>query len=181
MKLKTLVAASVLALASAGAQAASTLAGPTTTINQAGSAGTYVNSSFTHNWNLNINEGPTYGGAQVDIQFADVPGTLDLGYVQISFDIGGMTVTNDLTFTGTASNNIWNFSGWLANSNNPYAITVSGDIASGANAGLYNTTFSAVPAAAPVPIPPAALLFGSALIGLAGLKRKKAAKELVEA
>ncbi len=169
MKLRYLLAASLLALASAGAQAASTLSGPGTpgTLNSGDAASvSHAAGAFSDNWTLTVNEAT--GAANVSISFADFPTT----FLGLTFNITGMGVSGNPTFTGGGDS--WMFSGTLANAT--YSINVSGT-ASGTGGGLYSAAFNATPAAAPVPIPPAALLFGSALIGLAGLRRKKAAHE----
>jgi len=169
MKLRYLLAASLLALASAGAQAASTLEGPGTpaTLNSGESASvSHGPGTFSDSWILKVNEGS--GAANISISITDVPLTLGM----LTFDITGMDVSNPPAFSGSGDS--YFFSGTLANAT--YNITVSGN-ASGSGGGIYNVGFLATPTAAPVPIPPAALLFGSALIGLAGLRRKKAAHE----
>ena len=173
MKLKTLVAASALALASAGVHATSTLTGPGTPAMLYDGDSTSVShtqGAFTDNWTLIVDEGT--GAADVSISFADFPFT----FMGLSFEITGMNISGNPTFAG--SNDSFVFTGSLLN--DTYNISVAG-LASGNAGGLYSAALNATPTAAPVPVPPAALLFGSALVGLAGLKRKKAAKELVEA
>ncbi len=177
MKLKYLAAVSLLALASAGAHAAtlsydlgsSTNAGTLTEIsgsNDYDASMLHNGTSFIDYWTLAITENPA---ANTSISFTDftVAGLFDITF----------TSGSGLTFTST-NDNSYVFEGPL--STGTYNIILSGNT-SGLLGGLYSIELNATPTAAPVPIPPAALLFGSALIGLAGLRRKKAAKELVEA
>ncbi|HEB70097.1 MAG TPA: hypothetical protein ENI88_10845 [Desulfobulbus sp.] len=182
MKLKTLVAASVLALASAGAQAATTLtfggtsdngfnlgdtisAGGAQLILHNGSSGT----SFSDDWSLLIDGGSTGAvGSFSDVELDFKP--------FFSTNITNMSITT--SSAGLAINGSGDAWSIQAFSPGTYSFNVAGTI-SGGTGGSYNVGLTET--VAPVPIPPAALLFGSALIGLAGLKRKKAAKELVEA
>jgi len=68
-------------------------------------------------------------------------------------------------------NGTWQSTSVLAGA---YSFDVTGKT-SGLNGGIYSVIFSAIPvtAAAPVPVPAAVWLFGSALLGLTGLNRRK--------
>ena len=164
MKLKYLIAASLLALASAGAQAATTLTLGSTTYGLADSPILISRSTnFTDNWTLNVDPGFGADGAAFNLSGNNLT----------------LTVTNPssgLAIYGSGNN--WFFTAPYSTSLGSYSFTVAGTLANGTSGGNYLIGFAQV---APVPIPPAALLFGSALIGLASLKRKKAAKELIEA
>ncbi len=166
MKLRYLLAASLLALASAGAQAATTLSFGTSTIGlgQSTTSGQfYAPSGFNHNWILNVS-----GENNFYLEFNDAEvSTTTVGNI---LNITGMNVNGGSALTFSNSGDRWFFQGNVADG--AYSIMVSGTTA-GLAGGLYTASLSA----APVPIPPAALLFGSALIGLAGLRRKKAAHE----
>ncbi len=172
MKLRHLLVASLLAIASAGAQAASLTYDASASTNPGvltpqsgpndydasmfhpGLPGT----TFTDHWTLEITETPA---AFVELVFSNFQLTdvLDLSFT------GGSGVS----FTST-DDDYYRFDGTL--SPGSYNITISG-LTSGSWGGSYKIELNA----APVPIPPAALLFGSALIGLAGLRRRKAAHE----
>ncbi len=183
MKLKHLVATSLLALASAGAQAATTLS----YINEYnywgewGGGGTISSGeeltvqhqtqeqSFVDGWLLVVDEATDW--ADITINFEDAELVIS-GVTLTDTTNMGATDWNGTTLTGSGDN--WQFDGVLPN--DWYYFEVTGDVS-----GPLGSTYIGSLQATPVPIPPAALLFGSALIGLAGLKRKKAAKELVEA
>ncbi len=177
MKLYHIIAISLLAAATAGAQAATSVTGPT------GLAGTdealfdtdsaftvHENGTFTDTWSLVVDEDT--GAANVGINISDVHGSV-LGY---SINIDNLNVSGEPGFIGNSSGDSWLFAGHLLNGT--YNFTVTGT-ATGDNVfgtvnigGAYLTSLNATPA--PVPLPPAALLFGSALAGLAFLRRKKA-------
>ncbi len=165
MKLRYLLAASLLALASAGAQAATTLSFGSKTIGlgQSTTSDTfYAPGGFNHIWTLNV-----AGENNFYLEFNDAEVTTQtIGTV---LNIDNISASGaPLTFSNVGDR--WFFQGNVADGR--YYITVSGNT-TGLAGGLYTASLSA----APVPIPPAALLFGSALIGLAGLRRKKAAHE----
>jgi len=178
MKLHHMIAISLLAVASAGAQAATTLSGPTglagstDTLSDTDSAYTiHENGAFTDSWSLVVDE--TTGAANVGINISDIHGSI-LGY---SINIDNLSVTGEPTFIGSSNGDSWLYAGHLVNGT--YSFTVTGN-ATGDNTfgtasigGAYITSLNATPA--PVPLPPAALLFGSALVALVGLRRKKAA------
>ncbi|HEB70096.1 MAG TPA: hypothetical protein ENI88_10840 [Desulfobulbus sp.] len=177
MKWQHLIAASLLTFSSLGVQASSVLSGPDDSVLYSGNTATIVRESgaFTDSWSLNVNE--TTGWANISIGFSDIQGNL----AAFSLNIDDMDVSGDLLFDG--SNDSWIYTGVLANDSS-YAITVAGtangSTLPGYPTGAYSTAFIATPTAAPVPIPPAAVLFGSALVGLAALRRKKGTKESIE-
>ncbi len=173
MNARIVLTASLIAIASAGANAATTLEGPglVSLTDTESSVAIQEFGNFSDIWLLVVDE--TDGAADVDISVSDVHGTL-LGY---SINIDGLTVTGDPGFTG--GNDSWNFSGQLANGS--YDFTIGGN-ATGDNTvgnlsigGAYSISLNATNVA-PIPLPPAALLFGSALVGLAGLRRRKRAE-----
>ncbi len=178
MKLHYLIAASLLALSSMGAQAGSTLSGSNGSVLNSGDTATMLHQpgSFADSWSLHVDE--TTGWANISVGIGDIQGNIG----NFSFNIDDMDVTGDIVFDG--SNDSWIYSGVLAN-HPSYIFSVTGT-ANGATlpgypAGGYAVAFVSTPAAAPVPIPPAAVLFGSALIGLAAMRRRKAAGETVKA
>ncbi len=113
-------------------------------------------------WSLDVTENP---GANISLSFTDFT-------VANIFDVS-FTGGSGLAFTSTGANS-YLFTGPLTTGT--YNISLSGNT-SGLFGGLYRIELNATPTAAPVPLPPAALLFGSALVGLAGLKRKKSDKD----
>ncbi len=192
MKLQHLLAASLLALAGTGVHAATYMAispgtydgvsvlntlydGQSTSVYHDNVSGT--GKAFSDTWTLEVNEAP--GAANVRVHFSDIP----LTFSGMNFDIQNMSASGSpnppLEITG--SNDSWGFSGALTNA--VYNITVSGTAMGVGDTGVgitgggwYNASLNA----APVPIPPAALLFGSALVGLAALRRKKAAEKMAD-
>ena len=180
MKLHHVIAASLLALASMGAQAATTLNFDSTVSGLPPSftlpaTGTIVDDgavsvtmggtgNFDHLWKLDVDA----ANNNLYISFNNDKDP-DNGVM----DITGLTVAGapEPSFT-QVNDDLWVYKGSLAAG--VYDINVSGTAT-----GLLGGGYTAV--MAPVPLPPAALLFGSALIGLAAMRRKKAAKELVEA
>jgi len=113
---------------------------------------------------------PTYygqpAGENMTFMFIDLyagtytPGTVDKGAVKVDYTISG--------FTGLAAFNVY---GWTLSSNQGQGISWSNDTYPGST-GPSGYTVTMAPAA-PVPIPPAFLLFGSGLSGLFMLKRRK--------
>ncbi len=167
MKIHHVAAISLLALASAGAQAATTLSFGVHNMG-VGDVPEFVGvinpGDFTHTWTLDVN-----GENDLIITFEDSDTPIS-GYLNIT----DMSVTgpggSGIVFSEVDEN--WSFSGHAVDGQ--YSILVSG-----VSDGVIGAGYAAE--IAPVPLPPAALLFGSALIGLASLRRKKAAKELVKA
>ncbi len=174
MKLQYLIAASLLSLSTMSAQAGSTLSGPDGAVIHSGDTATIFHQpgDFADSWSLNMDE--TTDWANVAIAFSDIQGNI----ANFSFNIDDMDVTGDLVFDG--SNDSWIYSGVLANYSS-YTVSVmgtaNGTTLPGYPTGGYAAAFVSTPAAAPVPLPPAAVLFGSALVGLVGLRRKKTTKE----
>jgi len=169
MKLKYLVTASALALASAGAQAATTLSyggEVLTLLSSPETIGTIPSGeTFSHDWTLNV-----AGENQFFITFEDID-TEGTSWLDITaLDANGHSAIN---FNSSPDSDTWISDGAFV-ANGVYTITVSGQ-STGDIGGLYGADI------APVPVPPAALLFGSALLGLAALKRKKAASDRGEA
>ena len=164
MKLRYLLAVSLLALASAGAQAATTLTLGSNTYSPGSPINITHTNDFTDDWTLNVDAGKGANGAIFEMQ---VGSTVDISSLNVT------SMSPNLTISG--GGNTWFFQAPIGTGSATYQFSVAGDIANGATSGIYVIGFSET--AAPVPIPPAALLFGSALIGLAGLRRKKAAHE----
>ncbi len=166
MKAKHILAISLLAFASAGAEAATTLTGSGAALSDTESSITiHPNGTFSDSWSLVVDE--TIGAADVNISVSDVHGSL-LGY---TVNIDNLAVTGSPTFAGGGDSLF--YTGTLENGT--YNFTIGGD-ATGDNTvngysfgGAYEVSLNA----APVPLPPAALLFGSALVGLAALRRRK--------
>ncbi len=162
MKIHHIVAASLLALASAGAQAATTLSFGIHNLGVGDDpevVGVLAPGAFSHSWTLDV-----AGENDLIITFedSDTP-------ISGNLNISNMVVTGPSAITFTEVDENWSFNGYAADGT--YTIEVSG-VSDGRIGALYTAEI------APVPIPPAALLFGSALIGLAGLRRRKAAKEV---
>lgn len=169
MKLHHVMVASLLALAAVGAQAATTLSlnaslpilslgeGTTTRVSSPG--------DFSQLWWLDV-DGENY----FRISFEDVD-TEESNLLNIT-DISVVDDFSTVSFSSSADGDYWVSDGAFVD-DGLYPIMVSGTV-TGTLGGMYATRI------APVPLPPAALLFGSALVGLAGLRRKKGTGESVE-
>ncbi len=160
MKIHHVVAASLLALSGTGVQAATTLSFGIHNLgvgDEPETVGVIKPGDFSHEWTLDVS-----GENDLIIRFEDADTPVS-GYLNIT----GMNVTgpggaSGLTFTEVDEN--WSFAGNVADGT--YTIEVMGT-SDGRIGALYAAEI------APVPLPPAALLFGSALVGLAGLRRRK--------
>ncbi len=118
--------------------------------------------TFNDPWTLVISGGSTGAiGSFLDVQLNMAP--------LVNTNIVNMAITSSspgLTINGAGD--VWSVQ---ASSPGTYTFNVTGELTIGVTGGSYNVGLTET--VAPVPIPPAALLFGSALIGLAGLRRKK--------
>ncbi len=115
--------------------------------------------NFNDHWTLLV-------GGQNDLYIEFNDAELYSSTIGNILNITGMNVNGgvDLIFSNVGDR--WFYHGNLPDG--PYTITVSG-LADGLAGGIYTASLRA----APVPIPPAALLFGSALAGLAAFRRRK--------
>ncbi|GEM_PF-2341194 len=183
MKLHHVIAASLLALASMGAQAATTLNFDSTISGISPAYTLPVTGTIVDNGAVSVTMGGL--GSFEHLWKLDVDAANDKLYISFNndtdpangvMDITGLTVVGSTPISFSDVNgdgSLWVYQGGSLAAD-VYNINVSGTT-SGILAGAYTVKM------APVPLPPAALLFGSALIGLAAMRRKKAAKELVEA
>ena len=109
----------------------------------------------------------------------------DQGGCSAPYDSNGSPTTWDSQVGGAASP----IGGTSITWNNGFTFNVEGDIALGGgfevvlvddlsafNYGILTTTLALGDVPSPVPVPAAAWLFGSALIGLAGIGRKRSVK-----
>ncbi len=178
MKIWHWFAVSLLALASAGVQAATSLTFNGTNDNTDGfGTGSVLYDGETQLIFHNGTAGDTFDDPwilKVDAGSAGAVGS----FHDVELNISPFLNVNivDMMITSSSAGLLINGSGdsWSIQATAPgiYTFNVMGSLGPGVTGGVYSVGLTTT--VAPVPIPPAALLFGSALVGFAALRRKRA-------